>query len=205
MAIQDNLQDIQHIRKMMEQSSRFISLSGKSGIAAGIAALLGAFLANHSIQSFLAGMDTDYVQSSVLQYKLMGIAAVTFILALIGAFYFTYTKSKQDGTPIFSIGSRKLAWNTLLPMLVGGLVILVFIIKNDYEYIAPASLIFYGLGVINGSKYTLGEVKYIGYTVIVLGLINFIIPQYSILLWALGFGVTHIIYGIAMWRKYDSK
>jgi hypothetical protein len=203
MSNQDNLQDIQHIRRMMENSSRFISLSGKSGIAAGVSALGGAAWAYKVIDNYQSNYDTEYVHRSSLQSTLIMIAILTFIAALIGAFVFTYLKSKKDGTPIFGIGSRKLAWNTLLPMIVGGFTILIFIFHKDYEYVAPASLIFYGLGLINGSKYTLGEVKYIGYVVILLGLINFIFPIYSILLWALGFGVTHIIYGIAMWRKYN--
>jgi hypothetical protein len=203
MSNQENLQDIQHIRRMMENSSRFISLSGKSGIAAGIAALGGAGWAYKVIDNYQSNYDTEYVHRSNLQSTLIMIAVLTFVAALIGAFTFTYIKSKKDGTPIFGIGSRKLAWNTLLPMIVGGFAILVFIFHKDYEYVAPASLIFYGLGLINGSKYTLGEVKYIGYVVILLGLINFIFPMYSILLWALGFGVTHIVYGIAMWRKYN--
>jgi hypothetical protein len=198
----ENLQDIQHIRRMMENSSRFISLSGKSGIAAGLCALGGAAWAYKVIDNYQSNYDTEYVHRSNLQTTLIIIAFATFISALIGAFAFTYMKSKKDGTPIFGLGSRKLAWNTLLPMIIGGFTILVFIFHKDYEYVAPASLIFYGLGLINGSKYTLGEVRYIGYVVLMLGLINFIFPMYSILLWALGFGVTHIIYGIAMWRKY---
>jgi len=39
-----HLDTLQDIRKMMQRSSRFISLSGLSGIAAGIWALIGHIL-----------------------------------------------------------------------------------------------------------------------------------------------------------------
>ncbi len=41
----EQLEALSDIRSMMEQSSRFISLSGLSGIFAGITALVGAGLA----------------------------------------------------------------------------------------------------------------------------------------------------------------
>jgi hypothetical protein len=203
MADQHNLQQLEHIRSMMEKSSRFISLSGKSGIAAGASAVGGAAWANWEINRYYASYDSDYIHPTQLMYKLILIAALTFIVAFIGAFAFTYFKSKKDGTAIFGLGSRKLAWNTLLPMIVGGLFILILMSRGHYYYIAPASLIFYGLGLVNGSKYTLGEVRYLGYINIVLGLINCLYPNYTITCWALGFGVAHILYGIAMWVKYD--
>jgi hypothetical protein len=202
---QENLQSIADIKKIMERSSRFISLSGKSGIAAGLCALVGASLAYYFISDYYGSYDTNYLHPSNLLYQLIAVAIGTFISALITAFFFTYLKCKKDNVPLFGMGSKKLAWNTLLPMIVGGLCILQFIVDNAYSYIAPASLIFYGLGLVNGSKYTLGEIRYLGYINIFLGLCNFIFPKYSIFFWALGFGVAHIFYGIAMWLKYDNN
>ena len=46
---QQPLEELQHIKRMMERSSRFISLSGLSGIAAGICAIAGAWFANDVI------------------------------------------------------------------------------------------------------------------------------------------------------------
>ncbi len=201
----NQLEQIAHIKQMMEKSSRFISLSGISGIAAGICALIGAGLARYFIASYFNNYDVNYMQPQVLRNQLIGVALGTFVCALIAAFFFTYQKSKKDGVAILGAGSRKLAWNTFFPILMGAAVILVFIFHKDYDYVAPASLIFYGLGLVNGSKYTLGEVKYIGYINCILGILNFLLPSYSIVLWALGFGVAHILYGIAMWLKYDKQ
>ena len=45
------LQDISEIKKMMNKSSQFISLSGLAGILAGFDALNGAFVANQVLMN----------------------------------------------------------------------------------------------------------------------------------------------------------
>lgn len=47
------IDDLKEIRSMMEKSSRFISLSGLSGVSAGIVALAGAVMAWWYIQNNL--------------------------------------------------------------------------------------------------------------------------------------------------------
>jgi hypothetical protein len=96
-------------------------------------------------------------------------------------------------------------WNTMLPMLVGGLVILKMISDEYYTLIAPSALLFYGLALVNGSKYTLGEIRYVGYLEILLGIVCLAWPSHGLIFWTLGFGVVHIVYGIMMWRKYERK
>jgi hypothetical protein len=75
----------------------------------------------------------------------------------------------------------------------------------QFDLVAPGCLIFYGLALINGSKYTLGEVKYLGYGNLLLGVINLWYVGYGLHFWAMGFGVLHIVYGIVMWNKYERK
>ncbi len=53
--MKQHLQDLTEIRSMMERSSRFISLSGLSGISAGVFALIGAYLAYRRILEDNAG------------------------------------------------------------------------------------------------------------------------------------------------------
>lgn len=207
------LETLQDIKSMMERSSRFISLSGWSGVAAGICALIGAWLGIAKINEFQnarkAGYTTKegtrYVSDGIdqLSHELLIIAGGVFIAALITAFLFTYFRSKKAGIKIWGTSARRLMWNTVLPMVVGGIVVLRMLDLKYYLLIAPCCLIFYGLALINGSKYTLGEVRYLGYCEILLGLFNIWIPGYSIVFWALGFGVLHIIYGVLMWWKYE--
>lgn len=199
-----NLEALRDIRSMMERSSRFISLSGWSGIAAGICALVGASLASNRINEYYEEEFTDNgVCPSCLQEDLLLIAGGVFISAFITAMFFTYLKSKKEGTPIWGNAARRLLWNTLLPMLAGGVLLVRMMELKHYELIAPASLIFYGLALINGSKYTMGEVRYLGCAQILTGFVALWAPHSGLYCWAFGFGVLHILYGIGMWWKHE--
>jgi hypothetical protein len=202
------LETLQDIKSMMEKSSRFISLSGWSGIFAGVCALVGAGWAFNEITShrMLPGNAAEYTAISkyqLLEKKLIIIAAVVFVAAFISAFIFTYFRSKKTGIPIWGGTAKRLVWNTMLPMIAGGLVILRMLDLGFYQLIAPCCLIFYGLALVNGSKYTLGEVKYLGYGQVILGIINLWLLGYGLYFWAAGFGILHIIYGALMWWKYE--
>ncbi len=198
-----NLQALRDIQQMMAKSSRFISLSGLSGIAAGICAMVGAFVANNCIKSYFADYSRYNHTPAALRNELIIIGLVVFIIALVSAFLFTLRKSKKDNTPIWGTTSLRLLWNTFLPMGIGAALILKLILENNYNLVAPACLLFYGLGLINGSKYTLNEIKYLGYAQLILGLLNLWLPFYGLYFWTFGFGVLHIIYGFVMWNKYE--
>ncbi len=200
-----SLDTLTDIRKMMEKSSRFISLSGWSGIVAGICALAGAFFANRTLAGAFENNQTDPTNLEGVKTNLILIAAAVFASAFLAAFLFTYFRSRRQDAPIWGTIAKRLLWNTMLPMAVGGLVILHLLSTENYSLIAPYTLIFYGLALINGSKYTLGEIRYLGYLEIVLGLISLWFPEYWLLLWAIGFGAMHIIYGLMMWWRYERK
>jgi F0F1-type ATP synthase membrane subunit c/vacuolar-type H+-ATPase subunit K len=198
-----NLDALQDIKSIMERSSRFISLSGWSGISAGLCALAGAAMAKFCIHKYYSNYTVQSANPEILFNQLILIAALVFITALGLAFLFTFLKVKKESGVLWGLSSKKLLWNTCLPMLVGAIVILRLLMSNDYFYIAAFSLIFYALGLINGSKYTLGEVRYLGYAILILGLANLFLPNYSLFFWTMGFGIAHVAYGIAMWYKYD--
>lgn len=206
----DTLQDVRDIRKMMERSSRFISLSGLSGIAAGLWALGGAWIARYVIfsQYYESYDDRGYFDGqdfSKLKVRLIGLAAGIFVVAFLSAFYFTWRKSHDQGRPLWDHTSKRLFWNMVIPLVAGALFILCMLQYNEWRFVAPASLIFYGLALVNASKYTLTDIRYLGYSEIVVGLINTQWIGYGLYFWALGFGVLHIIYGIVMWWKYERK
>ncbi|UAY51680.1 hypothetical protein [Ferruginibacter albus] len=207
MSNQQSLEDLQHIRKMMERSERFISLSGLSGIAAGICALGGAYFAHNSL---LQWNNTDYIPGNVhpeyylneLRHLLM-IAAITFIAAFISSFIFTYLHSKKKNIPIWGGATLRLLWNTTIPLLAGAIFLFKMLGLGMVGLIAPGCLIFYGLALVNASKYTLGEIRYLGYAEIILGVINLWNLGYGLRFWAIGFGLLHIIYGAIMWWKNE--
>lgn len=201
---------------MMERSSRFISLSGWSGISAGVCALIGAWYANRAISQFGRMQPQELNGDSGRQYDdafsftgitghLMTIAISTFMAALVSAFFFTYIRSKKNGTPIWSATSRRLTINVMVPMLAGGLFLLRMLQLGHVGFIAPGCLVFYGLALINGSKYTLSEIRYLGYCELILGLLSCWFLGYGLMFWAIGFGLMHIIYGTVMWYNYERK
>jgi len=203
---EQNLATLNEIRTMMDRSSRFISLSGWSGIVAGISALIGAWLAKQKINTYYEGSyGKPDACPSCLRNDLLLIAVIVFITAFTSAIFFTYLKSRKDGIAIWGKAAKRLMWNTLLPMVAGGVLIWRMMELKQFELVAPASLIFYGLALVNGSKYTVGEVRFLGYAIIATGIFNLWAIGYGLECWAFGFGVLHIIYGFTMWLKYEKK
>jgi len=200
----DTLKDI---RNMMERSSRFISLSGWSGISAGCCALAGVWLASREIAFKSTGeinWDKGILASSLrLNLALLGLGI--FVAAFLLAFLFTYLRSRKEGVAIWGKTARRLLWNTALPIAAGGVLVVRLAYLDQGGLIAPACLLFYGVALVNGSKYTLGEIRYLGYAQILLGAINCWMPGYGLYFWAAGFGILHILYGIWMWWKYEAN
>ena len=205
------LNTLQDIKKMMERSSRFISLSGLSGIAAGVCALAGAWFANNVIKDEyhaddIATMTNGNESLSLndwLNNELVRIAATTFIATFVLSFIFTFWRRKRTNTPVWGAQARRLMINVAIPMVVGGIFLFALMQNKIYGFIAPGCLIFYGLALLNASKYTLYEIRYLSMSEILLGIINLWFIGYGIYFWALGFGVLHIIYGTVMWWKYE--
>ena len=201
------LDTLQDIKRLMERSSRFISLSGWSGISAGICALVAAFFTAQRLQCWKLGdclfSRMDGYAGDTLRNELILIGIVTFVTAFIFAFIFTYYRSRRNDTPVWNGAVRRLMWSVMGPLVAGGLFLYRMIQLHQYELVAPGCLIFYGLALINASKYTLGEVRYLGYGQVILGLVNLWLTGYGLHFWALGFGVLHIIYGIVMWYRHE--
>jgi len=211
---QQTLEELQHIKKMMERSSRFISLSGLSGVAAGVCALVGAWFANNVVvenggpsgyrEVFTRSMGATSLQD-FMGHRLFQIAALTFVAAFCLSFLFTWLRSKKNNTPIWGYTAQRLLINVAVPMVAGGIYLFKQMQFGNYGLIAPGCLIFYGLALVNASKYTLGEVRWLGYCQLLLGIINCWFVGYGLYFWAIGFGVLHIVYGILMWYRYEKN
>ena len=205
------LDDISEIKDLMNRSSRFISLSGLSGVLAGLYALIGAGLAyvrlkNVSSANYegFSGRSSSLWGTDIVK-DLTIIALTVIIFAAVTGFLMTLQKSKASGEKIWNSSSKRLVFNFLIPLLSGGAFCLVLIQYGAVGLVAPATLIFYGLACVNASKYTLGDVRYMGIAFIFLGLIATQFIGYGLYFWALGFGFCHILYGALMYYKYDRK
>jgi len=207
MGVQEqHLDALKDIRKMMRRSSRFISLSGLSGIAAGIWALIGTYFAYGWIHEYYTGYASrGYTNEHFhsLKWNLFLLAAVVAGLALISALYFTWRRAGRNKLPLWDHTTKQLVINTAIPVLTGGLFIIAMLQYSEWRFVAPACLVFYGLGLVSGSRYTLSDIRYLGFSEIALGLINTQFIGYGLYFWAIGFGVLHIIYGFVMWWKYE--
>lgn len=185
----------------MNKSSRFISLSGLSGILAGIYALVGAAIGYYLVDSSVRGyliLDGDIFRTCVA--ILIAVAALSVITGIV----LTTKKAKKNGEKIWDSSSRRLLVNFLVPLLTGGLYILIILEQERYGHTAALMLIFYGLALINASKYSLGDIKFLGFTEVILGLICALMPSYGFWFWVVGFGIMHIVYGAVMHFKYDN-
>jgi hypothetical protein len=205
---QDTLQEVKDIRQMMERSSRFISLSGLSGVAAGVFALIAAGIARYGIfKNYYIDYDQrrhfDANSFATLKIQLLSLAAAVFAAAFLSAFYFTWRKSNKQGVSLWNHTSKRLFWNMAVPLVAGGLFILGMLQYDDWRFVSPACLIFYGLALVNASKYTLTDIRYLGYCEIIVGLVNMQWIGFGLYFWAMGFGILHIIYGVVMWWKYE--
>lgn len=201
------IDDLKDIKNLMNKSSKFISLSGWSGICIGIMALIAAFVAKNliNLEYYLYSKSTIELSEvlEVLKQKLLVLFVITLVLSLCLGIIFTYNKSKRIGQKIWTEQTKILLINLALPLAIGGLCCLVLFLKGLLIYIAPFTLIFYGLALINASKYTLNEIRSLGIIESILGIIGLYYAGYGLLLWAIGFGVLHIIYGIVMKIKHN--
>jgi hypothetical protein len=205
-----SIEDIKAIRKIMEESSRFLSLSGLSGVFAGVTAIAGALVAyffildNGSIhyEDYLRNLSIQ--ETLVLRWQLMADAALVLIFSVLFALYFSIKKAKKDGKNFLTPISRRLLINLLIPLVTGGIFVIVLLLQNYLQLIVPCFLIFYGLALVNAGKFTFGEIFYLGILEIITGLVSAFVPGWSLILWIFGFGILHIIYGLAMYRKYEA-
>lgn len=198
----DYLKDISEIKNMMNKSSRFISLSGLSGVLAGIYALIGAAIAYYIVDNSVRGyliLDGNVFRICVA--ILLTVAALSVSTAIV----LTTKKAKKQGAKIWDNTSKRLVINFLIPLITGGLYILIILNQQKYGQTAALMLIFYGLSLVNASKYSIGDIRYLGFIEILLGLICALFPGYGFWLWVAGFGLMHIIYGTWMHFKYDKN
>ncbi|MGJ8592727.1 MAG: hypothetical protein ACSHXF_09275 [Aquaticitalea sp.] len=202
MESKDYLKDISEIKNLMNKSSRFISLSGLSGILAGVYALIGAAIAYWLVMEYSFGK--LFLDGKIYNLVMLDLFLIAFFSVVTGI-YLTTQKAKKHGAKIWDATSRRLVVNFLIPLIAGGLYILIILNNQKYGQTGALMLIFYGLALVNASKYSIGDIRYLGYIEIVLGLGAALYPGLGFWFWVLGFGIMHIIYGTWMHFKYDVK
>jgi hypothetical protein len=202
-------EDLMAIRNMMERSSKYLSLSGLSGIFAGCCAIAGAAFAYFILLDSGSIRYDEYMRSLnsssalSIQINLLITAMVILVVAFGGAVFFSARKAKRKNLQFWNKTSKQLLTHLFIPLAAGGLLSLILIYQENIHLVASITLIFYGLALVNAGKYTFGEIHYLGLSEIALGLLAGLFMNFGILFWTLGFGVLHIVYGFVMYRKYE--
>ncbi|MGK7368688.1 MAG: hypothetical protein ACNS64_00630, partial [Candidatus Halalkalibacterium sp. M3_1C_030] len=186
--------------------TKFMSLSGWAGIMAGIYALVGVWIAHTYLgfnprQIVFGTLEPGVLPSNLPQ--VIYLALLILFLAVGTAVLLSYRKAYKREEKVWNATSRRLLINIAIPLLAGGVFILLLYSKGLIGLMAPSTLLFYGLALYNAGNFTYREIKYLGLIQIGLGLISIWFISYSLLLWAFGFGVVHIAYGIYMHLRYE--
>ena len=205
----DYSDDIKTIKKIMEESSRFLSLSGLSGIFAGFSAIIGGTIAHFCILKYHTLFVNDSLATlsagdiSRIKIQLTADALIVLLFSLVISFYFSYRKARSKGHKIWSLISRRFLLSFIIPLITGAFFIVILFLEKQWYLIVPSMLIFYGLALISAGKFTYNEIFYLGLAEILIGFCAAIIKGPAVLFWILGFGILHIGYGIFMYRKYE--
>lgn len=207
--LNDRLKDISEIRALMEQSTKFMSLSGLSGVSAGIVGIIGAFatyqyLESEGIYNMLYRTGEARVSETQL-LSLFGIAVVILGVALSLATFFSIRMAKKKNLPIWNNTSKRLLVSVVVPLIVGAIFCLQLAIHGVAGLVPSATLLFYGLALLNASKYTISEIRYLAISELVLGTTASFFIGMGLFFWGIGFGVLHIVYGIIMYWKYERE
>ena len=198
------------IRGLMRRSGRFLSLSGLSGVWAGACALAAAAYAymRAGVRP-LSGVDyytayyRQYQDATAIEPFVLAVGVVTMAAAVAGAAFFTVRRARATGAPIWSAAARQMLGAMLAPLVTGGVLVLAHWHQGDFGYSAALTLVFYGLALLAVARYTVPELRTLGYVEIGLGLLVAFFPGYGIDAWALGFGLGHIVYGALIWWRYE--
>ncbi|HMJ70907.1 MAG TPA: hypothetical protein VK508_18525 [Cyclobacteriaceae bacterium] len=206
---QEITDDLASVRSMMEKSSKFLSLSGLSGILAGVYALAGSAFAyflsmSMRVPNYRTGSDYHIIRKAPdLLWQLVVIALGVFVISIATGIILSSRKAQKQGQTLWNTSTYRIIVNLIIPLATGGIVIVTQIVYGNFEFVAPGCLVFYGLALIAASPNLYEEVRYLGYSEIILGIVCGFLPGYGLFFWAAGFGIFHIFYGAIMFRKYD--
>ena len=206
----EQLDAINDIKKLMERSSKFSALSGLSGIIVGIMALVCIGISYTILGitplepiSYLSILNRDGAIDTELLKLLIINFSVVLLASFLTAIWLSNKNAVKKGEQIWDLTAKRMLINFSIPMFAGGAYCFILFTQNHIELILPATLLFYGLSLLNASKYTVEDIKYLGVLLVLLGLFASIYVDEALLLWGIGFGALHIVYGSFMYFKYE--
>ncbi len=207
---EQHLTELKEIRSLMERSSRFLSLSGLAGVVVGLFAIIGIISAY--LYMGISPNTTGYYHwimgpNGQLNPNFSGFlladVALVLCLSLITGFWFAKQKAQKQGLPFWDATAKRALINLAIPLIAGAAYCFILLYHQQVAFIAPTTLIFYGLALLNTSKYTISDIGYLGIWQLGLGLLASFFIDFGLLIWAFGFGLLHMVYGIMIYLKYE--
>jgi hypothetical protein len=198
----DYLKDISDIKNMMDKSSKFNLLSGKSGIISGTYVLVGSLIAYQYVTK--NNIDLSELSTYSLIFLLADLAII-IVLSLLTSIIITKRKAKKENASSWSIVTKKMAYNFFIILIPSSIFVFILILKSDFNYAGSLMLFFYGTSLINASHNTFKEIRTLGLIEILLGICAVIYPSFTFWFWILGAGVVHITFGFYMYLKHEKK
>ncbi len=195
---QDYRADLAAIRSIMERSVKFASLSGWSGVLAGLYASVGAWYAYTQLN-----FHPQKIHETVPIAELLGLGAIVLAISLGTAVMLSMKKAAKNNSSIWNATSQRLLADMGVPLVVSGLLLLYFMKNALGGLVLPVSLLGYGLALYNAGAYTFREIRVLGILQLLLGLLSLLVLPWSLGLWALGFGGLHIVFGLYLHLRYE--
>lgn len=195
------LEEIREIRSIMERSSRFLALSGIAGVVVGFIAIAGIAIAYVTLGLPLDGVAYDTLAHN--QAFLLLDALIVLVISVLTAGFFAVKNAKKKGLPVWDNAAKRLIINFAIPLATGGVFCAILCYQGHIDLVAPSTLIFYGMALLNASRYSIDDIRYLGIIEIGIGLLAAAFIGHGLVFWALGFGLVHIIYGIGFYFKYE--
>ncbi len=206
----EQLAALADIRDMVAKSARFPSVSGTAGLFAGLLALAGTALAADMMGCSLFDTgcyaalfdEPDRVSPGLGPWLWLDFGTV-LVLSLSAGVGWALRKARRQRVPLRGgvAGRLLLAFGT--PLVTGGLCCLALLKHGHYGWLAPATLLFYGLALLAAAPFTITAVRYLGWTEVATGLVVAYFPATGLVGWAFGFGLLHLVYG--GWIRYTRQ
>jgi hypothetical protein len=180
--------DLRFIRDAMARASEFTAVPGWGGVLMGASAVVTAAVAGRP-DGTLRWVLVWVADAAVA----CAIAAVTIVL-----------KARRSGAPLSAGGpALRFALAFAPPMAAGVALTPVFVAAGLMTRLPGCWLLLYGTAVATGGAFSVRIVPVMGLCFMALGIVAFAVPAaWGSWMMAAGFGGLHMIFGVAIARRY---
>ena len=200
-------ENLRIIRQLMERATVYRAVAAPSALVAGILSVLAAGVVyfNNEMKPVL-GRTVGPREFGVLWLVVLAVAAVANA-------YFLWREAERDGRPFFSAGMR-LALQAIAPNLLIPAAVTVWYFRNGYLGAQELQLVtvwaaFYGLSLLSTALFAPRSLSLLGWAFLLTALatpvlgdaIDNLTNDVPDTIMGVSFGLYHLIYAIATWRR----